>query len=81
MFLRCWVPFDDGGEVEQTLRARALSELPGMTVVPASDLSASVLAEAVQSALDAPPRDVTSIGFDGAARTVELVEAMVRGKP
>lgn len=71
------VPFDDGGEVEQTLRARALAHLPGVSVLPAAELTAADLARAVDQACQQPRRAPSGIGFDGATRTVEIVTGML----
>ncbi|WP_204112447.1 glycosyltransferase family protein [Shimia biformata] len=74
------VPFDDGGEVEQSLRATALGVLPGIEVVAAADLGAETLLGAIDLATGSPDRSVTTIGFDGAAETVRVVQDIVAGK-
>ncbi|SDE40466.1 glycosyltransferase family protein [Ruegeria marina] len=70
------IPFDDGKEVEQGLRARALAPLPGFAVIESSKLTAETLSQALISVMDAPARDTTALRFDGAAETVRLVERM-----
>ncbi|WP_415919743.1 glycosyltransferase family protein [Tateyamaria sp. SN6-1] len=70
------VPFDDGGEVEQMLRAKALAALPAMWVLPQADLTPERLCAALNSVTGrtrTPRRD----GMNGAAETVRMVEAMV----
>jgi predicted glycosyltransferase len=72
------VPFEGGSETEQRLRAERLARRGFATLVPEAELSASSLAEAVETALRQPPLP-HSIALDGAARSVELVErALVR---
>ncbi|MEP3917069.1 glycosyltransferase [Ascidiaceihabitans sp.] len=69
-----FIPFDAGGEVEQTLRAKALAALPGIQVV----LSDALTPNALIAALDSVSKDHTietpRFGFDGARRTVQIVE-------
>ena len=66
------VPFDEGGEVEQGLRARALSHLPGLEVVTMRDLDGATLLAAIDRARRAPPRNNTGFQFDGARETVRI---------
>lgn len=73
------VPFDDGQEVEQTLRSRSLSRLDGMAVVPSSGLSGQTLLAALRVVLDAPRRAPGGFRFDGAEETVRIVSQMTRG--
>ncbi|WP_299044058.1 glycosyltransferase [uncultured Tateyamaria sp.] len=73
------VPFDDGGEVEQGLRARALATLPGIAVLKQSDLSGAALADAVAALAQAPRRAPRVAGMDGAARTVDIVHRLREG--
>ncbi|MEL7092701.1 MAG: glycosyltransferase [Pseudomonadota bacterium] len=70
------IPFDDGGEVEQTLRAQALARLPAVRVITNDMLSGENLRQAVRDAMQetrAPRAD----GMDGAAETVRLVAKFV----
>ena len=67
-----FVPFDAGGEVEQSLRARTLARLPGIVVLPNADLSGPTLSRAVNAVMKAPHRKPAQGGFDGSARTVEI---------
>ncbi|HSG57754.1 MAG TPA: glycosyltransferase, partial [Paracoccaceae bacterium] len=65
-----FVPFDEDGEVEQGLRAKALSAHPGIATLPRDRLSP----ESLLAALDEVARDARMPAralFDGAARTVE----------
>lgn len=70
------IPFDDGNEVEQTLRARALATQPGIEVLRNAELSPDRLARAVARAMAAPGRDATTLAFDGAARSVAIAHQM-----
>ncbi|WP_170790321.1 glycosyltransferase family protein [Ruegeria lacuscaerulensis] len=72
-----FVPFDDGNEVEQTLRAQSLSDQPGVALVASHDLSGASLAQAVDRVLNAPARPVPDHGFDGAAKSVEIAKALL----
>ncbi|MBD0865517.1 MAG: glycosyltransferase [Rhodobacteraceae bacterium] len=71
------VPFDDGSEVEQTLRARALAQTGGFEVLTASRLTPEALEVAVRSAaISGGPRPITESGMEGARRTVDIVETL-----
>ncbi len=66
------VPFDDGGEVEQRLRATALTGQRGIEVTPMGTLNGTMLIEALERACAAPPRDPKEFLFDGAEQTVRI---------
>lgn len=68
------VPFDEGSEVEQGLRADALGHLPGLEVLLARDLDGAALAHALMRARGAPPRDTDTFRFDGARETVRICQ-------
>lgn len=72
-----FVPFDDGREVEQTLRAEALSHLPGIAILRTADLTPDRLCAAVRQVRAAPARGGPPLCFDGAARTVALAQDML----
>ncbi|KIC48229.1 glycosyltransferase [Tateyamaria sp. ANG-S1] len=72
------VPFDDGGEVEQTLRAGALDKLPGIAVIRQAVLTGDTLLRAIADATSGPERPRRSAGMDGAAQTVEIVHDLQR---
>ncbi|APX10331.1 glycosyltransferase family protein [Tateyamaria omphalii] len=72
------VPFDDGGEVEQTLRARALSKLPGIAVIRQADLLGDALLRAIAKAEGGPDRPRQTAGMNGAACTVDIVHDLHR---
>jgi predicted glycosyltransferase len=71
------VPFAEGGETEQALRARLLAERGLVHVVDAHRLSgpdgAAVLAQAIERALGAPAPAVGPLGLDGARRAAECI--------
>ncbi len=71
------VPFDDGGEVEQTLRSRALSRLSAIKVIKTENLQADLLASAVDEVTAAGPRSPLGLKMDGARQSVEYVEKMI----
>ncbi len=70
-----FVPFDEGVEVEQGLRANALAKRSGIAVVARADLSAARLAHAIEEVIAAPSRDQISDSFNGAQRSVEITFA------
>lgn len=69
-----FVPFDAGGEVEQTLRAESLAKQTGFTVVRAADATPEALLEAVQSLAGAEVQPLDPKQFEGATQAVEIVE-------
>lgn len=75
-----FVPFDDGGEVEQSLRAQALSTLDGIAVLRAADATPECLLENIRSVLTHPKRPAQTKGFDGAAQTVHVVEKLMAAR-
>ncbi len=74
------IPFDAGNEVEQTLRATALSRTDGFSVIKNSDLTPERLAQAVMHAITGNRRATTGFAMTGAAQTVDIVENMVGSK-
>lgn len=71
-----FVPFDAGGEVEQTIRARTLSGLRGIETVTAASLSTDSLLRSLHRVIAAPRRAPRKQGLDGAARTVAIVSGL-----
>ena len=71
------IPFDDGGEVEQALRAESLSALPGFDVLLAADMTPAILADRVTRLAKMERRGRQSIAMDGAAETVRITEELV----
>ena len=69
-----FVPFDEGSEVEQSIRAKALATLPGIAVLPSAELAADRLLMALEDVLNAPPRAPATDGFSGAQETVRIVQ-------
>ena len=73
------IPFDDGGEVEQSLRAQSLAQLPGFDVLRSADLNPEVMAQLVLQLSQESKRDSAGIHLNGAAETVRLVEERLAG--
>lgn len=73
-----FVPFDAGSEVEQGLRANALSHLPGLEVLPMRTIDGPALAAALDRARAAPRRDDGDFRFDGARETVRICMDFLR---
>ena len=73
-------PFEDGKEIEQTIRAAILARQPGIATLREADLTPDSLAHALTSVLGAriPPLSPSSLA--GAARSVEIVETMLAEK-
>lgn len=74
------VPFDAGGETEQTLRAQALAQLPGFQLIPTAALSGQALLAGVNRAREAPRRAPATNGLDGAQNTVRLLDAQMKAR-
>jgi len=73
-----FVPFDEGQEVEQTIRAKALAALPGISVIPAALLGVERLLTVLAEVCAAPPRAPSTEGFSGADETVRIVQDLRR---
>jgi predicted glycosyltransferase len=69
-----FVPFDAGGEREQTLRARRFEDLGLAAVVPQQDVSAERLAEAVARQLASVEPVAAAVDLGGAAASVRAIE-------
>jgi predicted glycosyltransferase len=78
------VPFAEGGETEQPVRARLLAERGLLTVVEPDGLTAQSLAAGIDAA-DRAPRPVVSFdmsGIDGTASAVlEAIARVARSRP
>ncbi|WP_299348564.1 glycosyltransferase [uncultured Shimia sp.] len=72
------VPFDDGGEVEQTLRARSLAHQPAMEVLLTSEATPERLRARVAKAIGEGRRNDESLKMDGAIESVRIAGQMVR---
>jgi predicted glycosyltransferase len=71
-----FVPFDDGSEIEQTLRAHSLRSLPGIDMMAEADLSPDILVRKLHHLIATPRRDTVALSFDGAEETVRIAQAM-----
>jgi predicted glycosyltransferase len=72
-----FIPFDTGGEVEQTLRATALEKLDAIRVLKSDDLTGARMLAMVRELLAAPRRGPAALSMDGAAETVRLLADLV----
>jgi hypothetical protein len=70
------VPFEQGHETEQRLRAERLAAIGAGIVVSERDLSGEVLAGRVREALARPRPAAAAVGLDGAERSVAIVEEL-----
>ncbi|WP_425044577.1 glycosyltransferase family protein [Primorskyibacter sp. S87] len=66
------IPFDDGQEVEQGLRAAALSHMPQFAVLKSSELTGDGLARTIETLLASGRSPAPALQFDGAIRSVEI---------
>ncbi|PWC84199.1 glycosyltransferase [Azospirillum sp. TSH100] len=73
-------PFEDGKEVEQTIRAAILARQPGIATLREANLTPESLAQALRSVLGARIPPLSPASLAGAARSVEIVEAMLAEK-
>jgi predicted glycosyltransferase len=71
-----FVPFAAKGETEQTERCRVLQERGLARFIAETELTPRLLAQAIDDAQ--PPRDV-AIDFNGAMRSVDLIEDAIGG--
>jgi predicted glycosyltransferase len=74
-----FIPFDDGGEIEQTLRAKSLAEQPSFAVVSSNALTPQTMLDAVQVVQDAGRFKSDGLAFNGAEETVRITTEMVDG--
>jgi len=72
-----FIPFDDGGEVEQTLRAVSLAKHPSFAVVPSKGLTPQTLLEAIQSVQNAGRFNSDNLKFNGADETVRITTELM----
>ena len=75
-----FIPFDEGGEVEQSLRAKSLANHNQIQLVKNGDLTPATLQGAVKAAISGPKRASTG-SYDGANETVRIVESMLLKRP
>lgn len=67
------VPFAEGNEVEQTLRARCFAERGLLQMVEAAAMTPESLAQAVDRAMGSPPPAADAVDLRGARSSVELI--------
>lgn len=68
-----FVPFAEGGEVEQTLRAASLQQRYGFGQIAEGELTAENLAAAAETAARHGRLKVDGLKFDGASRTSQII--------
>lgn len=74
------VPFEQGRETEQRLRAEGLAASGTATLLPEDRLTPSALAEAVDRAA-ARPRPAFALALDGQERSADIVERLMSKRP
>lgn len=67
------VPFSEGQESEQQVRAAALAARGALHLLPEAALTPVALATAIDTALSAPPPPALALDCNGAARSAELL--------
>lgn len=70
------VPFTQGGETEQAVRAERLEALGLATAIAEDRLDAGILADAIAVALENPAPPATALDLDGARRTAACLHAL-----
>jgi predicted glycosyltransferase len=75
------VPFDDGAEVEQTLRAQSLAHLDGFQVLKSTHLTAAALLSAIKAAQSNPRPAGAGLNFDGASVAVKIAQTLHEDRP
>ncbi|WP_457650472.1 glycosyltransferase family protein [Profundibacter sp.] len=75
-----FIPFDEGGEVEQTLRAESLSHLPMMQMLRAADLTPERLLQQVEVLVKLPRGKVPDLRFNGAQESVRIACGVAEGR-
>ncbi len=75
-----FIPFDEGGEVEQTLRAESLSHLPMMQMLRAADLTPERLLQEVEVQAKLPRGKVPDLRFNGAQESVRIACGIAEGR-
>ena len=66
------IPFDSGGEIEQSLRANVLKTLPAIEVIQQKSLNGANLVDKVKAVILAGRRHPRTKGMDGAETTVQI---------
>ncbi|MFK7764992.1 MAG: glycosyltransferase family protein [Roseobacter sp.] len=72
-----FIPFDEGGEVEQTLRAATLAPLDGIEVLKSADLSPDALIARIRAVITDAKRGPMTHNTRGAARSVDIIERLI----
>ncbi len=67
-----FIPFDDGNEVEQGIRADALTKHSGIETLRLADITPETLSAALNTVIAAPRRHSNEASFDGAETTVKI---------
>lgn len=75
------VPFDEGNEVEQTLRAQSLSRRPAVSMLRTHELEPAQLAAELGKLCAQPRRNSDDTRFDGARRSVEILNGLSNARP
>ncbi|MHA6264545.1 glycosyltransferase family protein [Arenibacterium sp. CAU 1754] len=74
------VPFDAGGEVEQSLRAKGLARLQAVEIVPSATLTPQTIEQALIKVMALGPRATDDLRFDGADESVRIATRMVEAR-
>lgn len=72
------IPFDDGKEVEQGLRAESLARLSAIDVLTSENLSGAALHDSLKRVISIGRRAPQIDGFDGAQKSVTIAEDLLR---
>lgn len=72
-----FLPYDAGNEVEQSIRARALTHQNGITTVNNATLTPRHLSDAIAKGLAEPRRAPHTSSMDGATHTQRIVQQLI----
>jgi predicted glycosyltransferase len=73
------VPFGEGRETEQMNRARKLSRIGALRMLPEQEMTAQRLADEVRGLLEFRPKD-PNLSFQGAANSVRIIDELVNNR-
>lgn len=75
-----FIPFDDGGEVEQTLRAQSLTRLEGIGMIKSDALTPQVLLRTIAMSQTKRRDPGAGLGFDGATTSVQIAQDLLKDR-
>lgn len=74
------VPFSDGGELEQEMRAKLFERAGYTSVLTNAELNAQSLSKAVETSLMLPVKDKLALNLDGSRGTAQIIKKLWEDK-